>query len=156
MKIYFLEPAVEEGSYCWLLDVGGRFVGVHSQAGWCMRTDNGIIALDEEKKFVLLGPVLDLPAIEFSAFLKRATDALPAWAHLIKAFPKEYLLKHIFHTSYSGYWPERALAWLEADQEQWPNFQNELRDFSLKKGMPQAARQHAQRIMRAMEKQNLG
>src|SRR4051794_11911646 len=33
MKTRLIEPVLEAGSYCWLIDMGGRLVGVHSKAG---------------------------------------------------------------------------------------------------------------------------
>ena len=151
MKARLIEPMLEEGSYCWLIDLGGRLVGVHAQTGWCVRVEDRVIALDSESKFVPLGPVLDVPEADFAAFLKRAAVAAPAWSRLVQSFPKETLLKHVFHTSYSSYWPERALDWLAADQELWPLFRDELKAFSTNKVMPQSARQHAERMLRTAE-----
>ncbi|WLE58853.1 hypothetical protein GIY62_17360 [Burkholderia plantarii] len=151
MKARLIEPMLEDGQYCWLIELGERLVGVHAQTGWCMRVDDRVIALDEESKFVPLGPVLDVPGVEFFAFLQRAAVAAPNWAELLLAFPKETLLKHVFHTSYSSYWPERALSWLIADQALWPRFGDELKAFSTNKVMPQGARQHAQKMLRTTE-----
>ena len=151
MNVRLIEPAIEEGSYCWLVELGTRRVGVDAQAGWCMRIDDRVVMLDAESKLMPLGPLLGVPQAEFSAFLQRAADALPLWAQRVRAFPKEALLKHIFHTSHSSYWPERALDWLAADQELWPQFRDELEAFSTNKVMPQAARQHAKRILRETE-----
>lgn len=146
-----IEPMLEEGACRWLIDLGGRLVGVHAQTGWCVRVEDRVIALDEESKFVPLWPVLDVSEADFAAFLRRAAAAAPAWSRLVQSFPKETLLKHVFHTSYSSYWPERALDWLAADQELWPRFRDELKAFSTNKVMPQGARQHAQRMLRATE-----
>lgn len=107
--------------------------------------------LDAESKFMPLGPLLDVPEAEFSAFLQRTARANPLRAQQVLAFPKEALLKHTFHTAHSSYWPERALDWLAADQGLWPQFRDELKKFSTNKAMPQAARQHAQRLLRATE-----
>lgn len=148
MKIRLLEPATEEGSYCWLINLGGCLVGVHVQAGWCVRIEGSVVVLDAESKYVPLGPLLETPSAELTAFLQRAAEAMPAWRAQILAFPKEVLLKHIFHTSYSSYWPERALAWLATDQELWPQFREELERFSKNKVMSQGARQHAQQMLK--------
>jgi hypothetical protein len=83
--------------------------------------------------------------------LKRVSKAAPALAKVVDSFPKETLLKHIFHTSYSSYWPERALEWLAADQDLWSKFRDELMMFATNKTMPQGARQRAQRMLRATE-----
>lgn len=148
MNVRLLEPAIEEVSNCWLIDLGGRFVGVQAHAGWCVRIEDRVMALDDESKFVPLGPLLEVAAAEFLAFLQRAALAKPAYGQQILGFPKEMLLKHIFHTSYSSYWPERALAWLAADRSLWPCFQEELLLFSQNKVMPQAARQHAKQMLK--------
>lgn len=149
MKARLIEPMLQEGSYCWLIDLGGRLVGVHAEAGWCLRVEGRVIALDAESKFVPLGPVLDLPEADFAAFLKRTAAAAPAWSRVVQSFPKETLLKHIFHTSFSSYWPERALDWLAADQDLWPRFREELQAFSKNKVMSQGTRQHARRMLQA-------
>jgi hypothetical protein len=150
MNVRLLEPAIEEISNCWLIDLGGRFVGVQAHAGWYVRIEDRVMALDDESKFVPLGPLLDVAAEVFSAFLQRSALAKPAYSQQILGFPKELLLKHIFHTSYSSYWPERALAWLAADRSLWPHFQEELHLFSQNKLMPQAARQHAKQLLKQM------
>lgn len=152
MKVKLIEPVNETGSYCWLIDLEGRLVGVQSDTGWCLCIDDRVTILDSESKFVLLGPLLDVPEADFSAFLKRVSaTTTPSWSNLIQAFPKEMLLKHIFHTSYSSYWPERALSWLAADQLLWSNFRDELKAFSTNKAMPQAARQRARKMLRVTE-----
>lgn len=151
MELKLLDPAIEDGSYCWLISLGGSFIGVHAEAGWCVRIDDSVLVLDAESKFVPLGPLLEMQPGEFSAFVQRAAATNPRFARQISGFPRETLLKHIFHTSYSSYWPERALNWLAADQGLWPQFNDELKAFSTNKVMPQAARQHAQRLLRAVE-----
>jgi len=150
MRVNFIEPALKEGHYCWLIDLGGRLVGVHAQTGWCVRIDKRILALDAESNFVPLVPLLDAPEADFSAFLKKSAEATPALARQILAFPKKTLLKHVFNTSYSGYWPERAINWLAADEMLWPQFQKDLEAFSVNKVMPQTARQRARRMLRAI------
>ncbi|MCW7537067.1 hypothetical protein OOT46_04275 [Aquabacterium sp. A7-Y] len=150
MELKMLDPAVEEGSYCWLISLGGSVIGVHVDNGWCVRINDGsILVLDVESKFVPLGPLLEMQPSEFSAFVQKAAATNPRFAHQISGFPRETLLKHIFHTSYSSYWPERALAWLETEQALWPRFQGELLTFSKNKVMSQRARQHAQKMLRA-------
>lgn len=124
---------------------------MHAQTGWCVRVEDRVISFDSESKFVPLGPVLDVPEADFAAFLKRVAASAPAWSRLVQSFPKETLLEHVFHTWYSSYWPERALDWLAADQALWPRFRDELKTLLSNKVMPQSARQHAQRMLRATE-----
>lgn len=149
MKLTLIEPAIVDGPYCWLVDLNGPRVGVHAQAGWCVRTADRELRLDAEEKLVPLGPLLDLPAATFAAFLDRAAAAHPAHAEAIRAFPRQALLKHVFHTSFSSYWPERALAWMADDPASWPAFAEELTRFSENKAMPQGARQQAARMSRS-------
>jgi hypothetical protein len=149
MKITLMEPAIVEGPYCWLIDMDGLRVGVNAQTGWCVRSANADIELDAEEKLVPLGPLLELPVATVTAFLDRAAQAHAAHANAIRAFPMQALLKHVFHTSFSGYWPERALAWMADDPACWPAFAEELKRFSENKAMPQAARQQAARMTRA-------
>jgi hypothetical protein len=149
MELKLLNPAVEDGPYCWLISLGGSYIGVHAEAGWCVCLDDSVLVLDAESKFVPLGPLLEMQPAEFSAFMQRAAATNPGFAHQIDGFPLEMLLKHIFHTSYSSYWPERALAWLETDQALWSRLQDELETFSKNKVMSQRARQHAQKMLRA-------
>lgn len=151
MELRLLDPAVEDGSYCWLISLGGSFIGVHAEAGWCVRIDDSVLMLDAESKFVPLGPLLEMQPGEFLVFVQKAAAANPRFAHQISRFPREMLLKHIFHTSYSSYWPERALDWLTEDQRLWSQFKDELKGFSTNKVMPQAARQHAKRLLRVIE-----
>jgi hypothetical protein len=150
MKARLIEPVLEQDAYRWLIDLGGRLIGVHAQAGWCVRVDGVVIALEAENDFVPLVPLLEVPEEDFAALLRRIVATASAWSHRMQTFPKETLLKHVFHTSYSGYWPERALSWLAADRALWSQFRDELMAFSTNKSMPQTARQHAQRMLRAI------
>lgn len=150
MEVKLLDPAVKDDSYCWLISLGGSFIGVHAQAGWCMCIGDSVLVLDAESKFVPLGPLLEMQPAEFFAFLKTAATTNQYFAHQIEKFPWEMMLKHVFHTSYSSYWPERALVWLETDQALWPKFQNELLTFSNNKVMPQRARQRARNMLRTV------
>lgn len=149
MKLTLMEPALVDGPHCWLIDMDGLRVGVHAQGSWCVRGERGEWRLDAEEELVPLGPLLELPVAEFTAFLERAAQSHPGHAPAIRAFPRHALLKHVFHTSFSGYWPERALAWMADDPACWPAFAEELKRFSDNKAMPQAARQQAQRMSRA-------
>jgi hypothetical protein len=151
MNVRLIEPAIEDGSYCWLVELGAHRAGINAESGWCVRLDGRIVTLDTESNLMPLGPLLDVPEAEFTAFLQRSAKAMPLRAQQVLAFPKEALLKHIFHTSHSSYWPERALAWLVADQGLWSQFKDELKTFSNNKVMPQAARQHATRLLRATD-----
>lgn len=151
MELQLLESVNDEGTYCWLIDIGGLLVGVHAESGWCVRINESVLVLDAENKYVPLGPLLEVPAEKFFAFLEQAAMANPSYGQQIRGFPKETLLKHIFHTSYSSYWPERALTWLATDRALWPKFREELQLFSTNKVMPQAARQHAQKMLQALE-----
>ena len=149
MKLTLIEPAIVDGPYCWLIDLDGPRAGVHARAGWCVRTADRELTLDAEGKLVPLGPLLELPVATFTAFLERSAAAHPAHADAIRAFPRQALLKHVFHTSFSSYWPERALAWMADDPASWPVFADELKHFAENKAMPQGARQQAARMARS-------
>jgi hypothetical protein len=98
MELKLLDPAIEEGLYCWLISLGNSVIGVHAEAGWCARIDGNILVLDAESKFVPLGPLLEIQPGDFSAFVQRAAVTNPRFAQQIGHFPREMLLKHIFHT----------------------------------------------------------
>lgn len=148
MKITFLIPQIEVSPYCWLIEMESRKLGVHNQNGWCMQlTDGQVIFFDSEDQCVPLGPILETDAENFFAFLENVAASNSGYAESIRRFPKALLLKHIFHTSFSGYWPERALGWLAVDKAIQPLFKDELEKFIQNKVMPQGARQKAKRII---------
>lgn len=147
MKIAFLTPPIDASPYCWLVEIGPNKLGVHVNDGWCMQLGERLIVLDSEGKCVPLEPILELEENAFFNFLEDVKKAFPAYAAAINHFPKVILLKHVFHTSFSGYWPERALTWLDADPGIQSLLQEELRMFAEKKTMPQGARQKARRIL---------
>jgi len=149
MNLTLIEPAIAEGPYRWLIELDGPRVGVHVESGWCVRMGDLELKLDAEETLVPLGPLLDLPVAMFTAFLNRAAAAHPAHAGAIRAFPRQALLKHVFHTSFSSYWPERALLWMADDPASWPDFADELKRFAENKAMPQGARQQAARMSRS-------
>jgi len=147
MKLTLLEPAIEDGRFHWLIALGNCVVGVHADSGWCVRINGDVLQLDEESKFVPVMPLLELTVNEFQEFLQRSAVASPKLVELILGFPRNVLLKHIFHTSYSSYWPEKALAWLATDPAAWPKFRQELLALSKNKAMPQKIRQQANKMM---------
>ena len=147
MKIVFNEVAIESSPFCWLIEIGSHKLGVHQNNGWCMQLDGRIILFDSEDKCVPLGPILEIELGELLNYLKRAADANPMYSDSIRKFPIELLLKHIFHTSFSGYWPEKALGWLDVEKNLQLAFKEELEKFASNKTMPQAARQKAQKML---------
>ena len=152
MEITFLMPPLEASPYCWLIEVGTRKLGVHRHDGWCMQLDNRLVIFDSEDKCMPLSPILEVEAQKFADFLKTAEISAPNYSKVIRQFPKELLLKHIFHTSFSGYWPERALAWLIDDDNLQSLFENELEKFIYNKVMPQGARQRAKKIVHSLRR----
>jgi len=150
MKINLLSAPVVVPPYGWLVYMDLRKLGVHERDGWCMQLDERIVFFDSEEKCVPLGPILEIGWAEFSEFLSRAQILLPSHADLISSFPKALLLKHIFHSSVSAYWPEKALGWLEADKGLQKMFKSELQNFAENTANPQQARQRAKRILRSI------
>lgn len=148
MSVRLMDPMIEDAGYRWLISVGENLFGVGNQRIWCMRIRGQVTEMDSEAKFMPLGPLLEVNESEFSSYIERMSKVAPDCAASIREFPKENLLKYVFHTAYSSYWPERALIWLEADKPLWPKFENELRKFSTNKGMSQPARQKALAMLR--------
>lgn len=154
MNLTLLEPANEDGSYRWLIALGNCVVGVHAESGWCLRLGGDVLPLNSESTFVPVGPLLELPVNEFQEFLQRAAAENPSFSEQILGFPRNMLLKHIFHTSYSSYWPERAIAWLATESASWTKFQQELLALSKNKAMPQKMRQQAHKMLRFKQDKN--
>lgn len=152
MKITLLIPQIEASPYCWLVELGPRKLGVHKQNGWCMQlADERVVFFNSEELCVHLCPILEMEERKFFDFLESAVASNLGYSESIRRFPKESLLKHVFHTSFSGYWPERALAWLNADEHIQPLFKDELKKFIENKVMPQGARQRAKKIMNSIQ-----
>lgn len=150
MNIDFLAPPCEAAPYCWIFEIGTIKFGVHQTDGWCMKLDERILDFSSENRCVPLGPILDVDEGEFFNLLAGLKRQIPAYADSIDRFPKVMLLKHIFHTSFSGYWPEKALAWLNNDRESQPLFRKELEGLIENKAMPQGVRQRAKKILRTL------
>lgn len=77
-------------------------------------------------------------------------DIARNWPNSIDRFPKVMFLKHVFHASFSGYWPEKALTWLKADPSVQKYFSCELEQFVNSKVMPQGVRQRAKKILQSL------
>jgi len=150
MKAELLLPPLEVPPYCWLIEINSRKVGVHRDYGWCTQLNDRIILFDSEDNCMLLVPILEINAKTFTDFIKNIETIVPDYSDIVRKFPKMFLLKYIFHTSCSGYWPERALAWLIDDNNLQPLFQEELKKFIAQKTMPQAARQQAKKILNSI------
>jgi hypothetical protein len=152
MDIQFLIPPVQASECLWLLQFDRRKLGVHKVAGWCMQLDGRTVSIDSEEKCVPLIPVLELEEAKFVEFLREMEKAYPEFAARIHEFPKGLLLKHVFHTSVSGYWPEKALTWLVNDRALQSSFTKELEVFSTNRVMPQRARQIANKLVRDLQR----
>ena len=113
--------------------------------------DERFVFFDSEEQCVPLGPILEMEEVKFSDFLESAAASNSDYSESIRRFPKELLLKHVFHTSFSGYWPEKALAWLISDENIQPLFKDELEKFIENKTMPQGARQRAKKIVKSIQ-----
>ncbi|MDR1163761.1 MAG: hypothetical protein LBM17_08030 [Candidatus Accumulibacter sp.] len=150
MNPSFLAPPQEAAPYCWLIEIGSTKLGVHRRDGWCAQLDERLIFFDSEEKCMLLMPILEIEAEKFLDFLKRAELHAPAYSNAIRRFPKALLLKHVFHTAVSGYWIEKALAWLVDDGALQSRFSDELEKIIDKKIMPQAVRQKARKIVKSL------
>lgn len=140
--------ADEAWPYCWLLELSGRKLGVHAHEGWCMQAHGQVHAIDSEPMCVHLLPILELSVQDFADFLARSELRFPQYAASIRRFPTGLLLNHAFHTSVSGHWPAKALAWLENDLAMQEALKAELEAFTLNKVMPQGSRQTAKRMLR--------
>jgi hypothetical protein len=150
MNPIFFAPPIEAFPYFWLVKIGSNKFGVHQDAGWYMKMGERLLLLDSEEKCVPLEPILEVDVNLFFKFLHDVGKESPAYAESIDRFPKVLLLKHVFHTSFSGYWPQKALTWLSADPGIQNLFQTELQIFSGNKVMPQGARQQAKRILQRL------
>lgn len=145
--ITLLSSPIEESPYCWLVQSGRGKLGVKKDDGWCIRLDGRVIFFDNEEKCVPLVQVLELDKQTFLAFLDDAMSLKPDYAEEIRNFPKLLLIKHVFNSSFSGYWPERALEWILSDQQTQFLLKYELDKFSNNRVMPQRARQIAKRMI---------
>lgn len=145
-----LQQPIEEFPYCWLIQSGQGKLGVNKNNGWCVGIGDQIIFFNSEEKCVPLVPLLDIEEKKFFDFLNRTMLVKPDYADAIKRFPKVLLLKHVFNSSFSGYWPERALEWIVADKHIQSSLKDELTRFAQNKAMPQRARQKAERIVRRL------
>ncbi|MDR1275968.1 MAG: hypothetical protein LBL72_06280 [Candidatus Accumulibacter sp.] len=146
----FLAPPQEAAPYCWLIEIGSTKLGVHRRDGWCALLDERLIFFDSEEKCMLLMPILEIETEKFLDFLKGAELHAPAYSNAIRRFPKALLLKHVFHTAFSGYWIEKALAWLVDDNTLQALFEQELQKIIDRKIMPQAVRQKARKIVKSL------
>jgi len=151
MTITFLDPQVEISPYCWLVQVGPRKLGVHKQRGWCMQlVSDDLVFFDSEAKCMPLVPILDAGVEELFSFLEKAANSNSDYSDVIRKFPQNLLIKHVFHTSFSSYWPEKAFAWLSADTSLHPAFLHELEKITTNKAMPQGMRQKAKKIVKSL------
>jgi len=151
MEITFLIPTQQASPYCWLMKIGSMKLGVHKDNGWCMQFDSQLVFFDSEDKCMPLMPLLEIESKKIFDFLKIVEISASNYSEVVRRFPKELLIKYVFHTSCSGYWPEKALAWLVEDDALQPLFKDELIEFINNKVMPQGARQKAKKLIRTLQ-----
>ncbi|WP_141758561.1 hypothetical protein [Duganella sp. HH105] len=142
--------ADEARPYCWLMEISGRKLGVHLRDGWCMLVHDQAHLINSESMCVHLLPVLELDVQDFLEFLAGVELRFPDYAASVRRFPAKSLLKHALGTSVGGYWPTKALAWLEDDPTMQQSVKAELEALARNKAMPQEARQRGRRMMRSL------
>ena len=150
MKVNLKLTHASGNSHLWAAEIGRAKLGVHQEDGWCMLLDNKIVLIDSEERCMPLMPVLEVDKRQFFDFLQSVANSNEAFSGVIAKFPKKLLLKHVFHTSFSGYWPEKALIWLFDDKDLQLALRAELMRFAENKVMPQGARQKAKKILKTL------
>ncbi|WP_152682688.1 hypothetical protein [Caenimonas sp. SL110] len=145
MQISFMVPPHVSKPYVWLVEMDGRRLGINDRHEWQVESLGKVSPLNNEQTCILAIPVLEADPRKFYSFLKGLT---PTLAEAAETFPLEMVLKVVFHTSFSGYWPQRALEWLGANEAPVDKLESELRSFSINKAMPQKARQTAYMLVR--------
>jgi hypothetical protein len=148
-KVIPIPPCLQP-PYCWLFIRDEQLIGVHKNNGWCTQLRfKELITFDAEEKFVLMMILLELNPSEFAQHLSEACQSQPEYAHSIRKFPSTQLLKHVFHSSISDYWPQLALNWLNHQPHLLPLFYDELGHMAADKAMSQNLRHRARRMLRS-------
>ena len=137
--------------YVWIAEIGRAKLGIHEADGWCVQLNDKISFIDSEDRCDPLLPVLELDKHLFFEHLQNIASSNDTLSKAIGGFPKELLLKHAFHSSFSAYWPEKALAWLAEDVALQPAFKSELATFADNAVMPQQTRQKAKKILKSLQ-----
>lgn len=149
MSIELLIPSLLDSSYCWLIRDGGAKIGVHINNGWCIQLENAeVFFFAHPENCVPLEPLLDLEYLSFFSFLLKSASENHAFSNAILNFPKLELIRLVLNTTYSDYWPIRALAWLTTDRILIPELLTDLERFSKNKAMGQSARRLVKRLAR--------
>jgi len=152
MKITLMTMFIEEYPYLWFMEIDSMKIGVNKNKGWCAQIKEGrLISFDSVESCMPLAPILEIEEKIFFRFLECIAFFKPDYSEAIYCFPKYLLIKYIFQTSFSGYWPERALEWLVSDENIQPLFQDELERLIGNKVMPQILRQRAKKMLRRIE-----
>ena len=154
MQISLISPPENISPYCWLVKLGGNKLGIHKVFGWCMQLTERVIYFDSESMCMPLLPILEMKVNDFKEFIRGASELNPDYVESIRLFPKVALLKYVFHSSSSGYWPEKALAWLDGDNDLYPQFRIELDELVKNKVMYQGSRQKAKKILSEIQRNN--
>lgn len=94
--------------------------------------------------------LLELKVSEFDAHLSEAARLAPEFGTSIQRFPLTMLIKHVFHSCYSDYWPEKAMDWLDEKPQLLPLFVDELEHMYRHKAMSQSLRHRARRMWRGV------
>lgn len=151
MNVFFIQPTFEAPSFCWLFECDDQKIGVHEARGWCTRLrDETPIFFTNEERCMLLMVLLELKASEFDAHLSNAARQAPEFAASIQQFPLTMLIKHVFHSCYSDYWPKKAMDWLDEKPQLLPLFANELEQMYTHKVISQSLRHRARSMWRSV------
>jgi hypothetical protein len=151
MNVFLIQPTFEGSSLCWLFERDDQKIGVHKTEGWCTRLrDEKPIFFSNEERCMLIMILLELKVSEFDEHLGQAARLAPEFASSIQQFPLKMLIKHVFHSCYSDYWPEKAMNWLDEKPQLLPLFVDELEHMYTHKVMSQSLRHRARSMWRSV------
>jgi hypothetical protein len=148
---FFLVP-IQHQNLLWVGRTNGQNFGVTLSGAWCVeeKLSGESIELSSSHMMVPLLPVLTEDAQKFRSHLALIANANPEFADALLNFPGSDLVSHVLNTSYSDFWPEKALQWIESKAFTFVNLKDVLGVAKQNKAFSQPLRQRIERVVKSL------
>ncbi|WP_175818884.1 hypothetical protein [Burkholderia sp. BCC0419] len=145
MKVELLFPPILENSSVWIVRVGNVQLGINFGHRWCINTGGEGRLIQTPNDMMPMLPLLEIGRGDFYEHLLHIESSWGKLLELTESFPESLLLRFAFDSSFSDYWPIKALDWLDNESSIDSEVMESLRRISGQRWVSQNLRQRVKK-----------
>ncbi|WP_157692778.1 hypothetical protein [Burkholderia sp. ABCPW 11] len=147
MKVELLSPSVIDESPIWLVCIGNVLLGINCNHQWCIDVNGKERLMLTPDDTMPILPLLEVGRGRFFEHLRLFESERGNSLGLVESFPTSLLLRFAFESSFSEYWPLKALDWIDGEQAIDPKVRESLRRMSEQRWVTQKLKQIVKKKM---------